>query len=297
MLQGLGAGASYLLPFVLIGHHLEYERARPFYAYANFGFAIWPYLAIFFGSHLAHQFGIDYTLVSFSVYASVVVILTHFSTIRSLPYPIKPNTSMMARSKTLLRHPRLLFGAMTTGALSSALYLYLSMNPHLAFEAFHFPSSLYGTWQMTCGISALIGHAFAVHQAKRGSPQRLLKLGLRIAMMGIASLWLVLIVLHQVTPITLFVLPSILALVAPVIYANVIPIAMKKVPYPIEANMLMTLSNHIFTLTCLGITMLSPRVTLIEMVFALTICWFIIGYAIHRLTMVDDEVVLTPLKS
>jgi MFS family permease len=284
MLQGIGAGTSYLLPFVLIAHHLDYQQARPFYAYANFGFAIWPYLAIFLGSHLTHQLGIDDTLLSFALYASLLVLLTHFSTIRTLPYPLRPKTTMIARSKILLGQPKLLLGAMATGALSSALYLYLSMSPHLAFTALQFPSSLYGTWQLISGLSALLGHSFAVSQAKRGHPIKLLQLALVIATLGILSLWLVLIIWHKVTPLTFFILPSILALVAPVLYANVIPLATKHVPYPIEANMLMTLSNHLFTLVCLGLSMLIPNVTLVEMVGALTISWTMIGYAILRMT-------------
>ncbi len=276
-INGLGTGAAYLLALLLITTAFSYEASRKALAITNLAFSCVPYFAIVAGGWIGENWGILATLIIFSVYILFVVILTHLSPLRH----ITPNIphDFLKQAKTLYKDRHIQLGAILTGCLSSSMYLYFTLCPHVAFHFLTVTGSEYGRWLLVSAVTATAGNLTAAYTHRYDARLIMNRSGLLgwVAIIGL----IVAVYLHYFNPWTLFVIPSILAFSGQLYWGNILPYFTQHTENKLHACMLLSLFGAMFTVITLVLTSTNLFTPLGWLMGGLCVVWTILTLGIY----------------
>ncbi|MBY0379595.1 MAG: MFS transporter [Burkholderiales bacterium] len=283
LIMALGAASGLKMTFTLSHKLFTHEESARVMGLLTCAFAITPGLGVFIGGIVVSYFNWAAPFYLMVVYALAILILA-----RSLPevyntkdYDALKLGNLMNNYLVQFKDPSVIFGGLLVGLGSCIVYTFAALSPFIAINIMHLTPSDYGMYNFVPCIGILAGSLLSNHLGKIWSPNKSLKFGLSISLIG-AILLTVLLYLFTNQAISLFIPMVIIYLGLSFIFGNSAALALKHAKDKSNASAVMSFINMgsaFLVVTILGFYTISQPIILpfiYLLLLSLGVLWYII---------------------
>jgi MFS family permease len=192
--MALGAGGGLTMSFTISSKLCSYKENVRIISLLTIAFAITPGIGVFIGGILVSYYGWVSTFYFMLIYGIIILLLG-----RTLPEVFTAKNMDALNPKKLLHNylnqfkRPVIFGGLLIGSGTCIIYTFAALAPFIAMDVMGISPKVYGIYNFIPVIGMLLGSMLASHLSKKFTPEKSIKLGLLISLVGVFLLFLGLI--------------------------------------------------------------------------------------------------------
>ncbi len=190
-IMALGAGGGLTMSFTISSKLCSHKETARVISLLTIAFAITPGVGVFIGGVLVSDYGWISSFYFMLVYGIIILLLG-----RTLPEVFTEKKMDALNPKKLLRNylnqlkRSVIFGGLLVGSGTCIVYTFAALAPFIAMDAMGASPKIYGIYNFIPVIGMLLGSLLASHLSKIYTPEKSIKLGLFISLVGVVLLFL-----------------------------------------------------------------------------------------------------------
>ena len=170
------------------------DNAAKAISYIGIAMTIAPSLAPFIGVHLLQWFGWSSIFMALSILGTIflvgVIFLVPETRVLQTKSPQNINTSFLKIAHTMLSNREFLTYVTTLGLVFGIVMSYYNYAPHFFLQSMHLSLNQFGLITLPLGIIYTCGSITVSHYIKKHDPNKILRFGITVCLMGTALLLL-----------------------------------------------------------------------------------------------------------
>lgn len=282
-IMALGCACGLKMTFTLSHKLFTHKDSARVMGLLTMAFAITPGLGVFIGGLATQHFNWTAPFYLMIAYSITILLLAN-----KLPEVITAKDYNALKIDNLLNNYLLqfkdlaiIFGGLLVGLGSCVVYIFASLSPFIAMNAMHLTPSSYGTYSFIPSVGILLGSLLSNYLGKIWAPNKSLKFGLFISILGTILLFLLLFVSNN-QAVSLFLPMVIIYFGLSFIFGNSAALALKYAQDKSNASAVMSFINMgsaFLVVTILGLFNISAPIILPIIYLALLglgILWYTI---------------------
>ena len=205
LLMALGASVGLKMTFTLIADCYDANESRRLTSHLMMAFAITPGLGIALGGVLSTYFGWESCFMALGLYGFFVLcLIAHMSeTLKTIDKNALKSVFIFKKYRQRFCSLPLWIGGLLMGIGGACIYVFAALAPFICEKYLHLNPSQYGLWNLLPPVGIIIGSQSAAYFSERYSPKKAIAIGLSIALLGAAFMFIN-FMLQQWKPICLF---------------------------------------------------------------------------------------------
>lgn len=249
-IMALGAGGGLTMAFTLASKLCTAKESAAVISLLSIAFAITPGIGIFIGGVLVSYYGWISSFYFMFAYGLVVLLLG-----RTLP-EVFSTRKMDALNPKKLMHNYLnqvkrpvVLGGLLVGSTTCIIYTFSALAPFIAMQVIGVTPQAYGIYNFIPVVGMLSGSLLSSHMSKNYSPEKSIKLGLSIMLVGAFALFIMLSLFAH-NALSLFAPMFIIYIGGSFIFGNGSALALRETNDKSNASALMSFINMGSTTIC-----------------------------------------------
>lgn len=194
IIMAIGAGSGLTLALTISSRLSTPQQSARIISLLTIAFAITPGLGVFLGGWLLNYFDWTSSFYLMLAYGCLICLISRF-----LPEAIQTKNLHALRLVSLtsnylaqLRSKTTVFGGLLIGSSTSIIYSFAALAPFVAIDIMKITPSSYGTYNFIPVVGMLTGSLAATYLGKFYSSKGVIKLGLSLAIIGTAIMFIAL---------------------------------------------------------------------------------------------------------
>ncbi len=192
LLMALGASVGLKMTFTLVADCYEPTEGNKLISHLMMAFAITPGLGVALGGWLTQHYDWPSCFLALAVYGIFLLLLAlpmRETALNLDKEALKPRSIINKYKKAFMNIP-LLCGGILMGSGTAFVYVFASLAPFIAMNLMHLQPATYGSWNLLPPVGIILGSQLAARASKLLSPLKAIYLGLTIAIIGIAIMFI-----------------------------------------------------------------------------------------------------------
>lgn len=189
-LLALGAACGLKMTFTLVSKTFEYKESARAMSLIMISFAIAPGLAVYIGSLLVIYYNWTGPFYFMILYGIVIFLVSGL-----LPEAYNERDlealnlgKVIKNYGTQFKSKQVIYGGLLVGTGTSIIYAFAAVSPFIAIKQMHLLVTSFGLYNIIPSIGVLLGSIMASHLGKRWQPEKLIKFGLILSILGVIFL-------------------------------------------------------------------------------------------------------------
>ena len=287
-IMALGCASGLKMTFTLSHKLFTHNNSARVMGLLTMVFAITPSLGVFMGGLVTQYFNWTAPFYLMILYAIMILVFA-----RKLPEIIITKDYNAFKLKQLFNNYivqfkdlSIVFGGLLVGLGSCVVYVFASLSPFIAMNIMHLTPQSYGIYNCIPSIGILFGSLFSNYLGKIWSPNKSLKFGLLISIIGSLLLFLMLFVFKN-KAISLFLPMIIIYFGLSFIFGNSATLALQYAKDKSNASSVMSFINMgsaFLVVTLVGLFSISQPLILPIIylgLLSLGVLWYFIVVRLH----------------
>ncbi|HUC64195.1 MAG TPA: multidrug effflux MFS transporter [Stellaceae bacterium] len=183
LIQGLGGCVGPILGRAIVRDHYSGVHAAQMLSYVTLVFALAPMVAPLLGGALLELFGWPSIFLAFGVFGLLLLIVTWFAFAESLTVPdarALELTRLIAKGQRFFSNRHCVGYMLINSFIFAGLFAYISGSPFVFIGIYGVPAGRFGFYFALSALGIVLGALVNGRLIRRRSPERVLRVGLRL---------------------------------------------------------------------------------------------------------------------
>jgi MFS transporter, DHA1 family, multidrug resistance protein len=246
VLLSLGAACGLKMTFTLTSKLFSHENAAKAMSYTMMSFAIAPGLAVYIGSVLVSYYNWSTPFYFMLLYSIIIFIVTGFlpEAYINKDHQALKFSNVISNYVLQVKNYKVIVGGLLVGVGTSIVYAFAAFSPFIAINQMGLSETSFGLYNIIPSLGILFGSIVSGGLSGIWSPQKSLKYGLWISLLGVIVLFLTL-KSSETNPLSLFAPMVIIYFGFSFIFGNSAALALKDSTDKGNASAMLSFTNMI----------------------------------------------------